>query len=142
LTPRPVRKRLTCQPISIKPAYYGGVLLDWTVTRGGGAALSLRAVTGKPDQLVGVGEKPEDFEALSPGTYGFSDSGNGRCGQPGGAPPPRPLTWMKPKSSRKDAQGAVHAEISDQLRQMKEVGFLGSIVGMLPGGSEALRALT
>ena len=48
----------------------------------GGAALSVRAVTGKPIKFVGMGEKLDDLEGISSGSYGFEDSGHGRRAHP------------------------------------------------------------
>ena len=47
-------------------AITGAVLTKLDGDARGGAALSLKAVTGKPIKLVGVGEKPEDFEPFHP----------------------------------------------------------------------------
>ena len=44
----------------------------------GGAALSIRAVTGKPIKFTGVGEKIEDLEAFHPGPDGVPYFGHGR----------------------------------------------------------------
>src|SRR5207247_6107801 len=44
----------------------GSVLTRLDGDARGGAALSLKAVTGKPIKFVGVGEKPEDFEPFHP----------------------------------------------------------------------------
>ena len=44
----------------------------------GGAALSVKAVTGKPIKFAGTGEKLEDDRALPPRPDGFPDSGHGR----------------------------------------------------------------
>ena len=38
----------------------------------GGAALSVRAVTGKPIKFSGTGEKLGDIEPFHPGSHGFS----------------------------------------------------------------------
>ena len=43
----------------------------------GGAALSIRMVTQKPIKMVGVGERPGDFEPFHPGTHGFAHPGHG-----------------------------------------------------------------
>ena len=47
----------------------------------GGAALSIKAVTGKPILYVGMGEKLSDGTVLSR-PYGEPNSGNGRCAHP------------------------------------------------------------
>ena len=44
----------------------------------GGAALSVRHVTGKPIKFIGVGENSPAWN-LPPGTDGQPDSGHGRC---------------------------------------------------------------
>ncbi len=45
----------------------------------GGAALSVKAVTGKPILYAGMGEKLSDLEQFHPGPDGFQNLGNGRC---------------------------------------------------------------
>lgn len=45
----------------------------------GGAALSIRAVTGKPIKFAGTGEKLDDIEVFPPRPYGVENSRNGRC---------------------------------------------------------------
>src|SRR5258708_25290002 len=44
----------------------GAVLTTLDCHARGGAALSLKPVTGKPIKFIGVGEKPEDFELFHP----------------------------------------------------------------------------
>ncbi len=46
----------------------------------GGAALSVRAVTGRPIKFVGVGEKLDALEPFHPGADGQADPGHGRRG--------------------------------------------------------------
>ena len=48
----------------------------------GGAALSIKAVVGKPVQFVGVGEKLEALEALSSRPHGLTASGYGGRAHP------------------------------------------------------------
>ena len=48
----------------------------------GGAALSVRAVTGKPIKFAGVGEKLDDLEVFHPGPHGHPHSGHGRRADP------------------------------------------------------------
>ena len=45
----------------------------------GGAALSVKAVTGKPILYVGMGEKLSDLEQFYPEPYGIQNTGYGRC---------------------------------------------------------------
>ena len=48
----------------------------------GGAALSVRAVTGKPIKFAGIGEKLEDIEPFHPDRMASPHSGHGRCADP------------------------------------------------------------
>ena len=48
----------------------------------GGAALSIRAVTGQPLKFVGVGEKPDALRAVSSRPRRAAHSGHGRHAQP------------------------------------------------------------
>ncbi len=45
----------------------------------GGAALSIKAISGKPILYVGMGEKLSDLEQFLSRKNGFPYSGNGRC---------------------------------------------------------------
>ena len=51
----------------------------------GGAALSIREVTGVPIKYAGVSEKMEGIEPFHPGSGGVPDTGYGRRGDAGGA---------------------------------------------------------
>ena len=106
----------------------------------GGAALSLKAVTGKPIKFVGVGEKPEDFEAFHPERMASRILGMGDV-----------VSLVERAAEAVDLDEAKRMEekmrkgqftledFLDQLRQMRKLGSLESIVGMLPGGSEMLQ---
>ena len=48
----------------------------------GGAALSIKAVTGCPILYVGMGEKLSDLEQFYPDRNGFQNPWYGRCTQP------------------------------------------------------------
>ena len=48
----------------------------------GGAALSIKAVTGKPIKFVGMGEKLDQHRSLPPRPDGLPDPGHGRCAHP------------------------------------------------------------
>ncbi len=45
----------------------------------GGAAISMRAVTGVPIKFLGTGEKTKALELFHPDRLGFQHSGDGRC---------------------------------------------------------------
>jgi len=106
----------------------------------GGAALSLKAVTGKPIKFAGVGEKLEDFEPFHPERMASRILGMGDV-----------VSLVEKAAEAVDLDDAMRLEekmrkgqfsledFLDQLRQMKKLGPLESIIGMLPGGAEAIK---
>src|SRR2546423_4175453 len=106
----------------------------------GGAALSLKAVTNKPIKFVGVGEKLEDFEPFHPERMASRILGMGDV-----------VSLVERAAEAVDLDEAKRLEekmrkgqfsledFLDQLRQMKKLGPLESIINMLPGGSEAIK---
>ncbi len=118
----------------------GAVLTKLDGDARGGAALSMKSVTGKPIKFVGVGEKPEDFEPFHPERMASRILGMGDVvSLVERAAEAVDLDEAK-KLEEKMRKGQFTLEdFLDQLRQMKKLGSLESIVGMLPGGSEALK---
>src|SRR5580704_1048975 len=118
----------------------GSILTKLDGDARGGAALSLRVVTGKPIKFAGVGEKLEDFEPFHPERIASRILGMGDV-----------VSLVEKAVEAVDADEAKRMEekmrkgqftledFLDQLRQMKKLGSLESIVSMLPGGSEALK---
>lgn len=118
----------------------GAILTKLDGDARGGAALSLRAVTGKPIKFVGVGEKPEDFEAFHPERMATRILGMGDV-----------VTLVERAAEAVELEDAQRLEekmrkglftledFLDQLRQMKKLGSLESVVNLLPGGSEMLK---
>jgi len=106
----------------------------------GGAALSLRAVTGKPIKFAGVGEKLDEFEPFHPERMASRILGMGDV-----------VSLVEKAAAAVDLEDAQRLEekmrkgqftledFLEQLRQMKKLGPLESIVGLLPGGAEALK---
>ena len=101
----------------------------------GGAALSIRAVTGKPIKFVGVGEKLERARAVPPRSHGLAHPRHGRCPQPDrkGAGDGRPEKGAR--APEEAAQEPVHARglprpVGQQVRKM---GSLSDILKMIPG---------
>jgi len=100
----------------------------------GGAALSIKTVTGKPVKLVGVGEKMDALEVFHP------DRMAGRILDMGDI-----LTLVERAEQAIDEKEAKKLEeklrknqftledFSDQLKQLSKMGSLESIIGMLPG---------
>jgi signal recognition particle subunit SRP54 len=106
----------------------------------GGAALSVKEVTGLPILFASVGEKLDDFEAFHPDRMASRILGMGDV-----------LTLIEKAEAAFDEDQAKAAEeklrsgrftledFLDQMRQMKKMGPLQSIVGMLPGVPKELR---
>jgi len=106
----------------------------------GGAALSLKAVTGKPIKFAGTGEKLEEFEPFHPERMASRILGMGDV-----------VSLVEKAAEAVDMDEALRLEekmrkglftlddFLSQLRQMKKLGPLESIIGMLPGGAEAMK---
>jgi len=100
----------------------------------GGAALSMRAVTGRPIKLMGVGEKLDALEAFDPARVAGRILGMGD------------VVGLVEKASQnidrveaeKTAKRALRGQftlddLSDQLGQIQNMGDLGGLIGMIPG---------
>src|SRR5438105_5675514 len=118
----------------------GSILTKLDGDARGGAALSLKTVTNKPIKFIGVGEKLQDFEPFHPERMASRILGMGDV-----------VSLVEKAAEAVDLDDARRLEekmrkgqftledFLDQLRQMKKLGPLESIVGMLPGGAEALK---
>ncbi len=117
----------------------GAILTKLDGDARGGAALSFKSVTGKPIKFSGMGEKPEDFEPFHPERMASRILGMGDVvSLVEKAAETVDLDEAK-KLEEKMRKGQFTLEdFLDQLRQMKKLGSLESIVSMLPGGSEML----
>lgn len=106
----------------------------------GGAALSVRAVTGKPIKFVGVGEKVDALEAFHPERMASRILGMGDV-----------LTLIEKAQEQIDEKQAaemarkmIKAEFDfedflEQMRAMKRMGPLADILKMLPGVGAQLK---
>ncbi len=100
----------------------------------GGAALSIRASTGKPIKFIGVGEKLDMIEPFHPDRMASRILGMGDV-----------LTLIEKAEQNFDEKKALEAaerlranrftlsDYLDQMGQIKSMGDLGDIAGMLPG---------
>lgn len=100
----------------------------------GGAALSLRAVTGVPIKFVGTGEKVGDFDLFHPDRMASRILGMGDVV----SLVERAQEVMDEKEAGRLAARMVEAKFDledmlNQFRQMKKLGSLGGILEMLPG---------
>src|SRR5438477_1958318 len=100
----------------------------------GGAALSMRAVTGKPIKLLGVGEKWDALEDFHPERIAGRILGMGdvvslveKAAQT--------IDMEKAQAiAQKMRKGEFDLEdLSDQLKQMEKLGGMSSMLGLLPG---------
>ncbi len=106
----------------------------------GGAALSVLAVTGKPIKYVGMGEKLDDFEQFHPERMASRILGMGDV-----------LTLIEKAEnvmSQKDAEKLTKKfkenkfdmdDLLDQMRQIRKLGSMKSIISMLPGVGDKIR---
>jgi signal recognition particle subunit SRP54 len=107
----------------------------------GGAALSVVTATGKPIKFVGVGEKPEDFDAFHPDRMASRILGLGDV-----------MTLIEKVEASVDADSArklaaktaagefTLEDLKEQLASMKKMGPLESIIDLLPkGATKALK---
>src|SRR5436190_2908320 len=115
----------------------GSVLTRLDGDARGGAALSLKSVTGKPIKFVGVGEKPEEFEPFHPERMASRILGMGDVvSLVERAAEAVDLDEAK-KLEEKMRKGQFTLEdFLEQMRAMKKLGSLQSIVSMLPGGDQ------
>lgn len=100
----------------------------------GGAALSIRSITGKPIKFIGVGEKLSELEAFYPDRMASRILGMGDV-----------LTMIEKAQGVMDEKKAAELETKlrknqftledfrDQMRQIRKMGSLTDILGMIPG---------
>uniref|UniRef100_A0A831XMI4 Signal recognition particle protein n=1 Tax=Geobacter metallireducens TaxID=28232 RepID=A0A831XMI4_GEOME len=108
----------------------------------GGAALSIRAVTGKPVKLVGLGEKLDALEVFHPDRLVSRILGMGDI-----------LTLVEKAQATFDATETERLQqklkksqfdledFRSQLQQIKKMGSLESILGMIPGVGKAMKQM-
>jgi signal recognition particle subunit SRP54 len=112
----------------------GAVLTKMDGDARGGAALSLRATVGKPIKFISVGEKLDALEKFHPDRLASRILGMGDI-----------VSLVEKAQQQFDEEKAVTLEAKlrssqftledflDQLQEMKKMGPLSSIIGMIPG---------
>ncbi len=102
----------------------------------GGAALSMRAVTGKPVKLIGVGERMGELEEFHPRRIADRILGMGDI-----------VSLVEKAAETIDAEKAAAMaekmakgkfdlnDLAEQLKQMEKLGGMGGLMGMMPGMS-------
>jgi len=105
----------------------------------GGAALSIKSVTQKPIKFIGVGEKLDALEIFYPDRMASRILGMGDV-----------LTLIEKAETAIDEKKAIELEkkirkdsftledFRDQLREIRKMGSLESILGMIPGLSKKM----
>ena len=100
----------------------------------GGAALSMRSVTGKPIKLIGTGEKLDALEDFDPARIAGRILGMGDI-----------VSLVEKAAATIDAEKAARVaekmrkgafdlgDLREQLTQMQQMGGIGGLMGMLPG---------
>ncbi|MCX7916334.1 MAG: signal recognition particle protein, partial [Verrucomicrobiae bacterium] len=100
----------------------------------GGAALSLRAVTGKPIRFIGVGEKLDDLELFHAERMAGRILGMGDVvGFVEKAQAALDAKQAEEMSRKLADQSFDLEDFRQQLQQMKKLGPLENLLGMLPG---------
>src|SRR6186713_3112422 len=108
----------------------------------GGAALSMRAVTGKPIKFAGTGEKLDAIEPFHPGRVAGRILGMGDIV----SIVEKAAEVIDREQADKQAERMLkgHFDLNDlrtQLRQMQQMGGLGMLAGMMPGMKKAKQAM-
>jgi len=100
----------------------------------GGAALSMRAVTGKPIKLLGVGEKWDALEDFDPKRIAGRILGMGDIVSLVEKAAQTIDVEKATKIAEKMKKGVFDLEdMAEQFKQMERLGGMGGIMGMLPG---------
>jgi signal recognition particle subunit SRP54 len=108
----------------------------------GGAALSMRAVTGKPIKLLGTGEKLDAIEEFHPDRIAGRILGMGDIVSLVEQAAATIDAEKAEKVARKMRKGEFDLQdLADQLGQMQKLGGMSSILGMLPGVGKIKRQL-
>lgn len=133
---------VTAKTFAERLKFDGVVLTKLDGDARGGAALSIHAVTGKPIKFVGVGEKLDALEEFHPDRMASRILGMGDI-----------VTLVEKAQASIDLEKARELEeklrkaeftlddFAEQLTQIKKLGSLESILGMIPGVGTKLRSL-
>lgn len=104
----------------------------------GGGALSVRAVTGKPIKFVSMGEKPDSLEAFHPDRMAKRILGMGDVVGIIEQAEKVATEQDVANAERMLRQGFTMDDMLDQMNQIRKMGGLGKLLGMVPGGERAL----
>ena len=118
----------------------GAILTKLDGDARGGAALSFKSVTGKPIKFAGFGEKLDEFEAFHPERMAGRILGMGDVV----SLVEKAAEVIEEDEAKRMEEKMRKGEFTledflEQMRAMKKMGPLENIVGMLPGGDEAIK---
>src|SRR5918994_4937661 len=100
----------------------------------GGAALSMRQITGKPIKLLGVGEKVDALEAFHPDRIAGRILGMGDVVRLVEKAAESIDKAEAEKLAKKMEKGTFDLDdMANQLKQIRKMGGMGGMLGMLPG---------
>jgi signal recognition particle subunit SRP54 len=120
--------------------FTGSVLTKMDGDTRGGAAISIRSVTGKPLKFVSIGEKLEALEPFHPDRMAGRILGKGDI-----------ISFVEKAQATSDEEKTAKLEeklrradftlsdFLDQLQQLKKMGSLQSLLGMIPGVGTKLK---
>ena len=100
----------------------------------GGAALSMRAVTGAPIKFVGVGEKIDALDTFEPDRMAGRILGMGDIVSLVEKASEEMDEAKAKRAAKKMAKGEFDMDdLADQFKQMRKMGGMGAILGLMPG---------
>lgn len=132
----------TAKEFATRINFDGVVLTKLDGDARGGAALSIRSITGKPIKFIGTGEKMEAIEEFHPERMASRILGMGDI-----------VSLVEKAQETIDLEKAKELEekfrkneftledFADQLKQIKKLGSLESILGMIPGIGNKIKNL-
>jgi len=130
----------TAQSFNERLEISGTILTKLDSDTRGGAALSVRAVTGKPIKFIGVGEKLENLEPFHPDRMASRILGMGDV-----------LSLIEKAEQEIDEKTAENMtrklqdnsfdmnDLLEQMKQLKKMGPLEHVLSMMPGGAGKIK---
>jgi signal recognition particle subunit SRP54 len=132
----------TAQSFNEKVGVTGIVLTRVDGDARGGAALSMRAVTGRPVKLIGVGEKVDALDVFNPQRIAGRILGMGDVV----SLVERAITTIEQDKAEKLAARMAEGkfDLNDmlaQLQQIQRMGDMKGLLGLIPGVSQAMKQI-
>ncbi|KFC68576.1 Signal recognition particle protein [Devosia sp. LC5] len=108
----------------------------------GGAALSMRAATGKPIKLIGTGEKMDGLDDFHPSRIADRILGMGDIVSLVEKAAEHVSAEDAQKMAKKLKKGSFDLDdLRGQLIQMKKMGGMGGLMGLMPGAGQIKKAM-